>query len=53
MFSATEIINMFEFLIDNTFVLFGARTSLSPIWRGFPSGFVNYKKGRIRLTAAR
>jgi hypothetical protein len=27
-------------------------TSLSPIRRGFASGFVNYKKGRTRLTAA-
>jgi hypothetical protein len=27
-------------------------TSLSPIWRGFAPGFVNYKKGCTRLTAA-
>jgi hypothetical protein len=27
-------------------------TSLSPIRREFASGFVNYKKGRTRLTAA-
>jgi hypothetical protein len=27
-------------------------TSLSPIWRGFVPGFVNYKKGCIRLAAA-
>jgi hypothetical protein len=27
-------------------------TSLSPIRRGFAFGFVNYKKGRTRLTAA-
>jgi hypothetical protein len=27
-------------------------TSLSPIWRGFASGFVNYKKGCTRLAAA-
>ena len=27
-------------------------TSLSPIWRGFASGFVNYKKGCILLAAA-
>jgi len=27
-------------------------TSLSPIRRGFASGFVNYKKGCTRLTAA-
>ena len=26
--------------------------SLSPIWRGFMPGFVNYKKGCTRLTAA-
>jgi len=26
--------------------------SLSPIWRGFTPGFVNYKKGCTRLTAA-
>jgi len=24
-------------------------TSLSPIWRGFAPGFVNYKKGHTRL----
>ena len=28
------------------------RTSLSPIWRGFMLGFVNYKKGYTRLAAA-
>ena len=28
------------------------RTSLSPIWRRFVPGFVNYKKGCIRLAAA-
>jgi hypothetical protein len=28
------------------------RTSLSPIWHGFAPGFVNYKKGCIRLAAA-
>jgi ammonia channel protein AmtB len=28
------------------------RTSLSPIWRGFKLGFVNYKKGCTRLAAA-
>jgi hypothetical protein len=28
------------------------RTSLSPLWRGFAPGFVNYKKGCTRLTAA-
>jgi hypothetical protein len=28
------------------------RTSLSPIWRGFAPGFVNYKKGCTRLAAA-
>jgi hypothetical protein len=28
------------------------RTSLSPIRRGFAPGFVNYKKGCTRLTAA-
>jgi hypothetical protein len=27
-------------------------TSLSPIWRGFAPGFVNYKKGCTRLAAA-
>ena len=27
-------------------------TSLSPIWRGFAHGFVNYKKGCTRLAAA-
>jgi hypothetical protein len=27
-------------------------TSLSPIWRGFTPGFVNYKKGCTRLAAA-
>jgi hypothetical protein len=27
-------------------------TSLSPIWRGIAPGFVNYKKGCIRLAAA-
>ena len=27
-------------------------TSLSPIWRGFVPGFVNYKKGCTRLAAA-
>jgi hypothetical protein len=27
-------------------------TSLSPIWRGFAPGFVNYKKGCTRLGAA-
>jgi hypothetical protein len=27
-------------------------TSLSPIWRGFFPGFVNYKKGCTRLAAA-
>ena len=27
-------------------------TSLSPIWHEFASGFVNYKKGCIRLAAA-
>jgi hypothetical protein len=27
------------------------RTSLSPIWRGFAPGFVNYKKGCTGLTA--
>jgi hypothetical protein len=26
-------------------------TSLSPIWRGLAPGFVNYKKGCIRLAA--
>jgi hypothetical protein len=26
-------------------------TSLSPIWRGFAPGFVNYKKGYTRLAA--
>jgi hypothetical protein len=26
-------------------------TSLSPIWRGFAPGFVNYKKGCTRLAA--
>jgi hypothetical protein len=26
-------------------------TSLSPIWRGFALGFVNYKKGCTRLAA--
>jgi hypothetical protein len=26
--------------------------SLSPIWRGFAPGFVNYQKGCIRLAAA-
>ena len=26
-------------------------TSLSPIWRGFVPGFVNYKKGCTRLAA--
>jgi len=26
--------------------------SLSPIWRGFMPGFVNYKKGCTRLAAA-
>jgi hypothetical protein len=29
-----------------------AHISLSPIRGGFAPGFVNYKKGRIRLTAA-
>ena len=29
-----------------------AHTSLSPIRRGFVPGFVNYKKGCTRLTAA-
>jgi hypothetical protein len=28
-------------------------TSLSPIWRGFAPGFVNYKQGCTRLAAAR
>ena len=28
------------------------RRSLSPIWRGFTPGFVNYKKGCTRLAAA-
>jgi len=27
-------------------------TSLSPIWRGFAPGFVNYKKGCTRLAAS-
>ena len=27
-------------------------TSLSPIWRGFTPGFVNYKKGCTQLAAA-
>jgi hypothetical protein len=27
-------------------------TSLSPIWRGFAPGFVDYKKGFTRLAAA-
>jgi len=27
-------------------------TSLSPMWRGFAPGFVNYKKGCTRLAAA-
>ena len=27
-------------------------TNLSPIWRGFAPGFVNYKKGYTRLAAA-
>jgi hypothetical protein len=26
-------------------------TSLSPIWRGFPPGFLNYKKGCTQLAA--
>jgi len=29
-----------------------AHTSLSPIWRGFAPGFVNYKKGCTRLADA-
>ena len=27
-------------------------TNLSPIWRGFAPGFVNYKQGCTRLAAA-
>ena len=36
----------------DSWITFTTHTSLSPIWRGFAPGFVNYKKGCTRLTAA-
>jgi hypothetical protein len=51
----TETSNIIE--CDNTEVSFNymtsltTHTSLSPIWRGFVPGFVNYKKGCTRLAA--
>jgi hypothetical protein len=38
---------LFDFNVLNWFP-----TSLSPIWRGFAPGFVNYKKGCTRLAVA-
>ena len=41
-----------ETIIPFIFIFLTTHTSLSPIWRGLTSGFVNYKKGCTRLAIA-
>jgi hypothetical protein len=51
-FSNISTISWRPVLVEEEAGVLATRTSLSPIRRGFAPGFVNYKKGWTRLTAA-